>query len=250
MPRNKKNTDAESSSSEDAVKKTTKKVPKTKPVKKEPKKETKPPVKKAEDNEASEDELSDIEVDDDDSIANAEPGTNDEVLLGQDPRDKTDTRPPREKIDPTIPIGQLNMEQIFNYQIDWAVASYNLPLKHKMLEVKREFTGKGIKPKPRVRINNGPPSRDQYAPPPPMQYSKPPNRDYHSPRENYPVREPTVPSYDREREPSSFRGGRPQQYHNGGHRGGRGGGGGGRGGNNNARRLPQQDSEPDIYADN
>ena len=244
MSRTKKNEIETSSTSEEITKKTPKKTIKSKPVKKETKKDSKPTTKKTVQYDISEDELSDIEVNDDDTISNIEPDTNDEILIGQETKNIQVIKPQRIKTDPTIPIGQLNMEQIFNYQIDWAVDTYNLPLKNKMLEVKREFTGKGIKPKPRKNNNV---SRDQFVQQ--SQY-KPQNRDYHQPRDNYQGRgsrtRGDVLDLDQRQ------GSGPMQY-NGGSRGGyeqRGGYRGGRGGSNNNRRLPQQDSEPDVYADN
>jgi len=235
---NKKNEEIESASSsaEEVVTKkpatkkaTVKKTPvKAKPApKKEAKKE---PVK-----ENSEDEFSDIEVEDDDTMANAEPGTNDEVLMGvgkNSTQPQKQQQPQQRRIDPMTPIGELNVEQRINALIDLATETYNLPLKNRMLDVKREFTGKGkaIKPRGRGGASN---NRDSYQPPMQQQY-KPQNFN-----QNYRMM-PETPN----RDDYQMRG--PAMYNNNGRGGQRGRGN--RGGGNNPRRAPQ-DNDADVYAD-
>jgi hypothetical protein len=232
----KKNEEIESASSEEevAIKKTvTKKTPAKKaPVK--PKTAAKKEAKKEPVKENSEDEFSDIEVDDDETVAQTEPEANDEVLIGTSKNQTSTTKQQADsrRIDPMTPVGELNVEQRINSLIDLAIETYNLPLKNRMLEVRREFTGKGKVNKPKPR-NNQPPMPQQQ----PYKTS-----NYGS---NYRTMSETPNRDDYQMRPG------PPMFNNRGGgqiRGGRGGGMRGGVNNHNHRRTPQE-NDTDIYHD-
>lgn len=220
------NIDSSSSSEEETKKVTAKKTPakKTAVAKKPTAKKTaakKEPVK-----ENSEDEFSDIEVEDDATVA--QETDVDEVLIGtgksfgpqSDLPPKQNSGPRR--IDPSIPNGELNIEQLINCLIDKAADSYNLPLKTDMLGIKYKYTGKGKAPaKTRPRGGSLSGNKESYQPPHRVeggQRRDTPNRD------DYQMRGP------------SFGGGRGSLPSRG------------RGVRNNAPRR-HVDNDGDIYAD-
>uniref|UniRef100_A0A6C0C8A4 Uncharacterized protein n=1 Tax=viral metagenome TaxID=1070528 RepID=A0A6C0C8A4_9ZZZZ len=232
---NKKNEEIESASSEEevAVKKPAAKKALPKKAAAKPKAAPKKEVKKESVKEASEDEFSDIEVEDDETVANMEPETNDEVLVGTSKNQTSNNahkqQMPTKRIDPATPVGELNVEQRINSLIDLAIETYNLPLKNRMLEIRREFTGKGkINNKPKQQYNNKAPVQQQ-------QYNKSPNYG-----QNYRMMPETPNRDDYQMRPG------PPMYNNNGR--GQQRGGRGRGINNNPRRVPQ-DNDQDVYAD-
>jgi len=97
------------------------------------------------DNEEQEDELSEIEVNDENE--NTTGGENDEILIGN-----KSNKPQRTNIDPKTPIGNLKTNEILNYLIQVGDHTLNPQLKFGTLELLAKLTGRRYK---RYSYNGG-----------------------------------------------------------------------------------------------
>lgn len=88
--------------------------------------------------ESSEDDLSDIDIDDSSDENISEGGENDEVIAP--------ARPPKKeykKTDPSIPIGDLTIEDILNYLVQKGIDGMNPQLKHGAINLRNDLNDKG-----------------------------------------------------------------------------------------------------------